>query len=159
MRIETRYTAMACSCGSDWIEDRMQPGPTCPCCGEHEPWAEVEDSDCLCVAGSGKFDVSASQLMGLFEAWGFQESRPLTRQGYIEKGGWDRSREEDDPVWRIAVDVEAFRGADKVRSVVLNYHVDGGLVLSTSVLSSERLLDLIAAIDRTMRYPAHVLAV
>jgi hypothetical protein len=136
----------------------MQPGPTCPCCGEHEPWAEVEDSDCLCVAGSGKFDVSASQLMGLFEAWGFQEARALTTQGYIEKGRWDRGQEEDDPAWRIAVDVEIFRGADKVRSVILNYYVDGEQVLSTSVLSSERLLDLVASVERTMRHPAHMLA-
>ena len=158
MKTESRYVTMACACGSDWVEDRMQPGPTCPVCGEHEPWAEVEDSDCLCVAASGEFDLSASQLMGLFEAWGFQEARRLTTQGYIEKGSWDREQEEDDPAWRIAVDVEVFRDADKIRSLVLRYYVDGALVFSMSVLSSERLLDLVAAIDRTMRHRADVLA-
>ena len=68
MTDDARYVEMTCSCAARWIEDRLESGPTCPGCGDHELWASLDDTD-LFVEGPGQFDVSASHLIDLFKAW------------------------------------------------------------------------------------------
>ena len=152
---DTRYVRMACTCGADWIEDRMEPGPTCPVCDHHVPWDSLDDSD-LSVEGPGMFDVSGGHLIDLFGDWGFLGSLTQPGHGHVDVGSWTYGEDCLQPAWEVVVDVAVYRGTDVLRSVVVGYRVGGKTVLSTTVTSSERLLDLVAAIVRTMREPAPV---
>ena len=148
-----RYVRMACCCcAADWIEDRMEPGPSCPVCGHQVPWASIGDSD-LSVEGPGMFDVSAGHLIDLFGHWGFLGSLIRPSGGRVDFGSWIYEDDRCDPTWEIAVDVAVYTDTDVLRSVIVGYHVDGKLVLTTTVLNSQRLLELVAAITRTMGDP------
>ena len=152
---DTRYVRMACACGADWIEDRMEPGPSCPLCGYLVPWDQVDDAD-LSVEGPGMFDVSAGHLIELFGHWGFSGSLTQPGRGRVDVGSWTHGDDRCDPAWKIIVDVAVATATAGRRSVMVGYRVGGKTVLSTTVTSSERLLDLVAAIVRTMREPAPV---
>ena len=150
-----RYVLMACSCGAEWIEDRMEPGPSCPGCGQTVPWAAIDEAD-LGVEGPGMFDVSASRLIELFGRWGFHGSLVEPTRGRVDVGRWTCGGDRCDLRWEVVIDVAAYKETDVLRSVIVGYHVDGKLVLWTSVLSSIRLLELVAAITRTMLSPSIV---
>ena len=155
MSDDTRYICMACACGADWVEDRMEPGPTCPVCAQTVPWAAIDEAD-LGVQGPGTFDVSGSHLVDLFGHWGFQGSLVQPTRGRVDVGRWICGHDGCDRRWEITIDAAVYKETDVLRSVVVGYHVDGKLVLSTTVLSSVWLLELVAAITRTMLSPSRV---
>ena len=155
MSDDERYVEMACACGAEWVEDGMEPGPTCPGCGQTVPWAAIDEAD-LGVEGPGMFDVSASRLIELFGRWGFHGSLVVLTRGRVDVGRWTCGGDRCDPRWEVVIDIAAYKETNVLRSVIVGYHVDGKLVLWTSVLSSIRLLELVAAITRTMLSPSIV---
>jgi len=152
---DARYVRVACACGAYWIEDRMEPGPTCPGCGQTAPWAAINEAD-LFVEGPGMFDASASHLIDLLSHWGFHGSLVVLTRGRVDVGRWTCGGDRCDPRWEVVIDIAAYKETNVLRSVIVGYHVDGKLVLWTSVLSSIRLLELVAAITRTMLSPSIV---
>ena len=69
------------------------------------------------------------------------------KRGHVDVGTWTFADDEGDPAWKITIDVAVYKDDEVVRSVILTYRVDGRLVLSTTVLSSEWLHELVAIID------------
>ena len=149
---DTRYVRMACACGADWIEDRMEPGPRCPRCGHHVPWDQM-DVACsrLFPQGPGEFDLPASDVIDLLERCAFTGSLASTRRRRVDAGRWAYEHRDGDTSWQLLIDIEVFRGEDRLRSVLLTYRVDGKPALAVTVLTAERLIDIIATIVRTIQ--------
>ena len=149
---DTRYMRMACACGADWIEDRMEPGPSCPVCGHHMPWDQV-DVACsrLFPQGPGEFDLPAGDVIDLLERCAFIGSLTSTRRRRVDAGRWAYEHRDGDTSWKLLIDIEAFRGEDRLRSVLLTYSVDGKPALAATVLTAERLIDIVADIARTIQ--------
>ena len=88
MTDDTRYVRTACGCGANWIEDRMQPGPTCPVCGHSEPWDLVGECDRLYPHEAGTFDVAASDVIELLELCAFKGTLRRHKRGHVDLGRW-----------------------------------------------------------------------
>ena len=149
---DDRYVEMACAgCGAEWVEDGMEPGPSCPSCGHHEPWSSVENCSRLFALGQGAFDVSASKLIAFLERCAFHGSLTRPRRSRVEIGRWSYDHKDGDTAWKLMVDIQVFKGEDSLRSVILSYWVDGKVAVETTVLSGDRLHDIIATIVRTIQ--------
>ena len=150
MSDDTRYVRVACACGADWIEDRMEPGPSCPVCGHQEPWGSVEDCSRLFPQGPAKFGLPASKVIDLLERCAFTGSLTEKRRG-SDAGRWAYEHQDGGTAWTILIDIEVFREEDRLRSVLLAYWVDGKPALAVTVLTAEKLIDIIATIVRTIQ--------
>ena len=53
--------------------------------------------------------------------------------------------------WKVMVDIQVFKGEDSIRSVILSYWVNGRAAVETTVMSGDRLLDIINTIARTIQ--------
>ena len=148
---DTRYVRMACACGAGWIEDRIEPGPSCPACGHHAPWDSVEDCSRLFPLEPGQFDLPASDVIDLLERCAFTGSLTSTRRRHVDAGRWAYEHRDGDTSWQLLIDIEVFRGEDRLRSVLLTYRVDGKPALAVTVLTAERLIDIVADIARTIQ--------
>jgi hypothetical protein len=152
MTNETRYEQMACSCGSQWIEDRMQLGPTCPFCGHHERWDSVEGCSRLFIEGPGEFDMSATELIALLERCAFTGSLTKPKRGRVDVGRWVYDHKDGDTGWKLLIDIEVFKDHGGIRSVLLSYWVDGKPALDTTAVSADGLLDTVATIVRSIQW-------
>ena len=151
MTDDTRYVEMACACGTDWIEDRLEPGPSCPICGHLERWASLADCDQLFAEGPGEFDLAASDLIGLLKNWGFYGSLRHSSRGQLEVGRWKYQLEDQGVAREVIVELTVHKGEDKIKSVLLSLRVNRNLCLKITPLSVERLHEIVAAIARTNR--------
>ncbi len=148
---DTRYVEMSCACAADWIEDRIEPGPTCPVCGHHESWESLESCSRFLPLGPREFDVSADDLTGLLERRAFRGSLSRTNGGHVDVGRWTYRHRDGGTTWKVTVDIEVFSGKGLVRSVLLSYWAGGTPAVQTTVISGERLLSIITTIVRTIQ--------
>ncbi len=151
MSDDTRYIEMACACGTDWIEDRLEPGPLCPICGHQERWTSLADCDQLSVEGPGEFDLAASDLIGLLKNWGFYGSLRRSSRGQLEVGRWKYQLEDEGISREVTVELTVHKDQDKIKSVLLSLRVDRNLGLKITPLSVKQLHEIVAAIGRANR--------
>ena len=67
------YIEMCCACGAIWIEDRMDPGPSCPSCRHYEAWPLVQNCHYLAVANPPQLDLTLIELQELLQLCAFTE--------------------------------------------------------------------------------------
>ena len=152
-----RYVLMACSCGADWIEDRLELEISCPSCGFRTNWKDAADvADVLAPMEFGGIDFSLSRLHELMDGSGFvsapadaldvpQWSRHLHRR-------WTYLYSVPGTIWEITVEATAFREEDKLRSVYVAYRLHGAPALLLTFLRFEDLIGLLAAIARAIDF-------
>src|SRR3989442_6658301 len=73
-----RYVQMGCSCGAEWIEDRLEAAAICPWCGLKLTWDHLADSDRMGVAGPCYIDMSPDdfqQIMQTAHSWRLRTHR------------------------------------------------------------------------------------
>ena len=110
------YVEMACACGAEWVENGMEPGPTCPSCSHHDPWSSVENCSRLFALGPAKFDMRASELVALLERCAFHGLLTRPRRSRVETGRWTYDHMDGDTAWKLLVDIQVFRGEDSLRA-------------------------------------------
>ena len=150
MSDSARYVLMTCACGANWFEDRMAPGPACPMCGHQETWGDLDRSPLFSVDGPGQFGVPASHLFETLQRCAFKGRLSRPKRGHVEIGLWRYEHSDAATRWTISVEVGVHKGEDVVRSVILDYCVDGKAALSTTVGSARQLLAILETIVVTI---------
>jgi hypothetical protein len=155
-----RYVLMACSCGADWIEDRLELDISCPSCAFRTNWKDAAGvSDVLAPMEFGEIDFSLSRLEELLDRSGFV-SAPSDA---LDVPPWSRHLHRrytylysvPGTIWEITVEATAFREEDKLRSVYLAYRLHGAPALLLTILRFEDLIGLLAAIARAIDFASH----
>ena len=94
---------------------------------------------------------SEPALVALLERCAFHGLLTRPRRSRVETGRWTYDHMDGDTAWKLLVDIQVFRGEDSLRSVILSYWVDGKAAVETTVLSGDRLHDIVATIVRTIQ--------
>ena len=146
-----RYLAMNCACSAIWIEDRMEPGPSCPVCHHYEPWPLVENCPRLGVEGPGQFDEPATELAKYLGSCGFKSSLQAAKSsGRTETRCFTYQHKHGSTSWTISVELSRYTDTDAVRSVGLCYLIGRKPALEMMFVSREQLLDILATIVQTI---------
>jgi len=146
-----RYVAMTCACGAEWIEDRMEPGPTCPLCNHSEPWLLVEKCPRLGIIRPGQFDEPATQLAKYLGSCGFKSSLQARKSsGRTETRCFTYVHRQGNTAWSISLEVSRYTDTDAVRSVALRYLIGRKPALEMMFTAREQLIDILAAIVQTI---------
>jgi DNA-directed RNA polymerase subunit RPC12/RpoP len=150
-----RYVQMACRCGADWVEDRLELDISCPSCGFKTNWKHVADvEDVLAPVELGEIDFTLSQLEQLMDRAGFEYTSedafsPPALSRHVRRR-WTYLYSVPSTIWELTIDATAFRGEDKLRSVSLAYRLHGAPALLLTVIKAEDLGNLLAAIARAI---------
>jgi hypothetical protein len=145
-----RYVQMACSCGAEWVEDRLEPAAICPWCGLKLTWDELADPDRMGVVGPGQIDMSPTDFQQIMDNCSFIETKiPSTRSRY-DSVIWTYLHAAAGGIFEITVEVTSFKTEEQLRSITLSLRLTGNPVLCTSILTAEQLLFLLAAIAHSL---------
>src|SRR5207249_7195594 len=146
-----RYVQMGCSCGADWIEDRLEPVATCPWCDLKLTWDQLADSDRMGVAGPGTIDISLTDFQQIMENCSFVETKNPSARSRYDSSIWTHLYSTSGTIWEITLEVTSFKSEDQLRSITFSLRLTGNPVLFTAVLTAEQLVFLLAAIARSMQ--------
>ena|SRR5438876_1007787 len=146
-----RYLQMACSCGAEWIEDRLDPAATCPWCDLKLTWDQLATSNRMGVAGPGCIDMSPDDFHQIMENCSFVETKNSSTRSRHDSSIWSHLYSTPGTIWEITLEVTSFKGEDQMRSITFSLRLTGNPVLFTAVLTAEQLLFLLGAIARSMQ--------
>ncbi len=146
-----RFVQMGCSCGAEWIEDRLEPAATCPWCDLKLTWDQLATSDRMGVAGPGCIDMSRDDFQQIIDNCSFVETKNPSARSRYESTIWSHLYSTPGTIWEITIEVTSFKTEDQLRSITFVLRLTGNPVLFTSVLTADQLLFLVAAIARAMQ--------
>jgi hypothetical protein len=141
---------MGCSCGAEWIEDRLEPAATCPWCDLRLTWDQLADSDRMGVAGPGSIDMSPERFQQIMHNCSFVETKNPSARSRYDCSSWTHLFATPDTIWEITIEVTSFKTEDQLRSVTFVLRLSGLHVLYTTVMTAEQLVFLLAAISRAL---------
>jgi hypothetical protein len=152
-----RYVLMACSCGADWIEDRLVLEVSCPYCGFTTSWKDLaEVTDVLAPMALGEIDFSLSQLEQLMDRSGFNYTPDdvlgVPRQGPHRHHRWTHLYSVPGNIWELTIEATAFKEEDRLRSVFISYRLHGFPALLLTVTTAEGFITQLAAIARAIDF-------
>jgi|SRR5437016_2476928 len=142
---------MGCSCGAEWIEDRLESVAICPWCGLKLTWDQLAESDHMGVAGPGCIDMSPDHFHQIMENCSFVETKNPSARSRYDSSIWTHLFSSPDVIWEITLEVTSFRGEEQLRSITISLRLSGFPVLYTSLLTADQLILLLAAIARSMQ--------
>ncbi len=145
-----RYVELGCSCGAEWIEDRLEPDATCPWCGLKLSWNKLETSDRMGIAGPGRIDMSPDHFQQILENCSFVETRSSSRRSRYNSTIWTHLFANPQTIWEVTIALTSFKGDEQLRSITFSLRLSGLPVLCTSLMTAEQLVFLLAAIARSM---------
>src|SRR5439155_15402203 len=146
-----RYAQMGCSCGAEWIEDRLEPAAICPWCDLKLTWDQLATSDRMGVLGPGRIDMSPDNLAQIMDNCSFVETKKPSARSRYYSSIWTHLYSTSDMIWELTLEVTSFKREDQLRSITFSLRLTGNPVLFTAVLTAEHLLFLVAAIARAMQ--------
>src|SRR2546421_2035618 len=146
-----RYIAMGCSCGAEWIEDRLERAAICPWCSLKLTWDQLADSDRMGIAGPGCIDMSPDDFQQIMDNCSFVETKNPSARSRYDSSIWTHLYSTADTIWELTLEVTSFKREDQLRSITFSLRLTGNHVLFTAVLTAEQLLLLVAAIARAMQ--------
>jgi hypothetical protein len=152
-----RYLQMGCSCGAEWIEDWLEPGPTCPWCDLKFTWEQLPESDRMGIVGPGCIDMSPDQFRQIMDNCSFVETKNPSARSRYDSSIWTHLFATPGTIWEITIEVTSFKSEAQIRSVTLSLRLTGNPVLFTAVLTADQLLFVLAAIARSMQTVAEEL--
>jgi len=146
-----RYLQMGCSCGAEWIEDRLEPAATCPWCGLKLTWDQLADSDRMGMAGAGHIDMSPTDFQQIMDNCAFVETKSPSARSRYNSSIWTHLYSTSGTIWEITIEVMSYKSEEKVRNITLVLRLSGLHVLYTAVMTADQLMFLLAAIARSMQ--------
>lgn len=149
-----RYVQMGCCCGAEWIEDRLEPIATCPWCGIQLGWDELATADHMGIVGPGYIDLSPSLLREIMQNCSFQETTTSPTCSRYDSTIWTHILSAPGTIWEITIEVTSFKTNEQLRSITFVCRLSGTPVIYTSLLTTEQLVFLLAAIARSMEATA-----
>ena len=146
-----RYIEMCCACGAIWIEDRMDPGPTCPSCRHYEAWPLVQNCRYLAVSDRPQLDLTLAELQELLQLCAFTEVRGRSRtSGRVKTVTWGYTHKEGKIAWTLEVEVSRHAGDEVLKCACLRYSVGRKPALEVWIPSRNELFEVMASIVRTI---------
>src|SRR5438093_6204276 len=146
-----RYVQIDCSCGAEWIEDRLEPAATCPWCGLKLTWDQLSVSDRMGAADPGCIDMSLADFQQIMDNCSFVETKNPSARGRYNSSIWTHLFSTPEAIWEITLEVTSFRSEEQLRSITFSLRLSGFPVLYTSILSADQLMFLLTAIARSMQ--------
>src|SRR5439155_27389958 len=125
---------MGCSCGAEWIEDRLEPAATCPWCGVKLTWDHLTSSDRMGVVGPGRIDISPDDYQQIMHNCSFMETRN-PGHGRYESTIWSHLYSTPGTIWEITIEATSFKADEQFRSITFSLRLTGNPVLFTAVLT------------------------
>src|SRR5438876_500268 len=145
-----RFVQMGCSCGAEWIEDRLEPTATCPWCGLKLTWDDLATSDRMGVGGPGCIDMSLADFRQIMENCSFVETKLSSVRGHYDAAIWTYLHSAAGEIFEITIEMTSFKIEERLRSITLSVRLTGNPVLFTSILTVEQLVFLLAAIAHSL---------
>ena len=146
-----RYVQMGCCCGSEWIEDRLEPAATCPSCCLKLNWQKLAASDRMAIVGPGRIDMSPAEFQQVMETCSFTETKTPSRRSRYDSTIWTHLYSSPSTIWEITVEATSFKTEDQqLRSITFSLRLSGLPVLSTAIITADQLTFMLAAIARSM---------
>src|SRR5437870_4061249 len=112
-----RYVEIGCSCGAEWIEDRLEPAGTCPWCTLKLTWDQLADSDRMAALGPGRIDMSPDHFQQIMDNCSFVETKNAPRRGRYDSSIWTHMHGTPGAIWEITIEVTRFKTENELRSV------------------------------------------
>jgi len=145
-----RYLHMACSCGAEWIEDRLDPAATCPWCDLKVTWDQLADSHRMGVVGPGGIDMSPDDFQQIMYNCSFVETKLSSVRRHYDAAIWTYLHSAAGEIFEITIEMTSFKIEERLRSITLSVRLTGNPVLFTSILTVEQLVFLLAAIAHSL---------
>ena len=146
-----RFVQMGCSCGAEWIEDRLEPAATCPWCDLKLTWDQLATSDRMGAAGPGCIDMSRDDFQQIMDKCSFIETGNHSARSRYDSSIWTHLYSTSGTIWEITIELTSFKREDQLRSITFSLRLTGNPVLFTAVLTADQLLFVLAAIARSMQ--------
>jgi hypothetical protein len=150
MSTAERYLQMNCSCGAEWIDDRLEPTATCPWCDLKLSWDQLADSDRMGVLGPGRIDMSPEHFRQIMTNCSFIETKLSSARGHYDAAIWTYLHSAGREIFEITIEVTSFKTEERLRSITLSLRLTGNPVLFTSILTAEQLVFVLAAIAHSL---------